>query len=96
MVDKPELRRLSEAHKIARELNERTRDTAKPSGPDTSVRFLCECGNEGCTETVELSLDEFEAIRWRERVYVVTPGHENPDAELVVDEDERFVLVERP
>lgn len=97
MVDKPELRRLSEAYKIARELNERTRDAAKPSSSDKPVRFLCECGNEGCTETIELSLDEFEAIRWREHVYVVTPGHENADVELVVDdEDERFALVERP
>jgi hypothetical protein len=96
MVDKPELRRLSETHRIARELNERTRDAEEPNRSDEQVRFLCECGNEGCTETIALSLDEFEAIRWREHVYVVRPGHENPHAELVVDENERFVLVERP
>jgi hypothetical protein len=81
------------AHARFREVNDRIRAVAESSRPAGTTLFVCECVDEGCRATIELDLDEFEAIRWRERVYLVAPGHESPDVDRVVDDKERFLLV---
>ena len=80
---------------MVREINKRIRDPLCAGPVDRRTLFLCECETDGCVGTVELTLEEFEAIRWRGHVHVVSVGHERPDAERIIEATPRFVLVER-
>jgi hypothetical protein len=56
--------------------------------------FVCECGDPGCTQTVSLSLPEYEKVRAFPNHFVIATNHENPEVEWVVSESERFAIVE--
>ena len=57
--------------------------------------FVCECGDSNCEATIELSVDEYEAVRRDSRRFAVRPGHVEPKAEHVVDATDRFEVVEK-
>ena len=74
-----------------REVNERI---AELSAGLEDAEFLCECASLDCTETLQLSLTEYEdARRWPNR-FPVLPGHFLPEVERVVEQNERYVVVE--
>lgn len=54
---------------------------------DGRVGFVCECGELGCNEVVELELADYEAVRGDARCFVVSPGHQSPFDEVVRTED---------
>jgi hypothetical protein len=79
---------------LFREVNERI---AELSGEwsDTGVSlFVCECSDPGCTETLEISPDEYERARADGARFVVTPGHQQAEVERVVADLDRFLVVE--
>jgi len=57
--------------------------------------FICECGDERCTETLTLTLDEYRDVRRHPRRYVIVPGHELTESEDVVEEDDDYSIVEK-
>ena len=57
--------------------------------------FLCECGDAGCTRTIRLSLDEYEEVRERPHHFAIIPGHQILVAERVIEENERYDVVEK-
>jgi hypothetical protein len=57
--------------------------------------WICECADAECTGTVSAALYEYEAIRLNPRTFIVYPGHVYPEAERVVDQNERFAIVEK-
>ena len=69
---------------LSREVNERIRDVAEL---DISV-FICECSDVDCSDTLELSLEEYDRIRSVPAWFVLTPGHGDPALDRVVDENE--------
>ena len=54
--------------------------------------FVCECGQLGCNELVELTVAEYEAVRAEPRRFFMVDGHEIPDVESVVERHERFIV----
>ena len=60
-----------------------------------SFTIACECADTNCIETLELSPQEYEAIRAEPRHFAVLPGHVYPDVEDVVRESNGFVVVEK-
>ena len=64
-------------------------------GERGSAAFRCECANEGCTELVELTADEYERVRSNPRRFVVVPGHESPEIEDVVETHAGFLVIEK-
>jgi hypothetical protein len=85
--------RIARNEVLFREVNERVREVATEGGELTG--FLCECGREECTETVPLSIAEYERVRSDPRYFVVTPGHEIGDVETSIARTDRFVVVEK-
>ena len=82
-----------QAHR--RDVNESIEDAAGSTAPERRVdTFVCECGDPRCARTVSLSLSEYETVRAHPNHFVVAANHENPDAEWVVTEGERFAVVE--
>lgn len=81
---------------LFREVNERIEDVGTTLMPeDQQMEFLCECDDRDCVEKVSATRAEYEAIRAVGTHFVVLPGHEDPTVEHVVDENERFLVVEK-
>jgi hypothetical protein len=57
--------------------------------------FVCECGNAECAETIEVTLAEYEAARSQPTLFMVVPGHELGEITRVLDQNERFAVVEK-
>jgi hypothetical protein len=62
--------------------------------PD-ALQFVCECGDRECRALISLSVDEYRAVRRDSRRFAVVPGHAIPDAERVVQGNERYEVVEK-
>ncbi len=78
---------------LFREVNERIEEI----GQDLAVagEVLCECANPACAKPIELTLDEYEAVRRIPTHFFVAPGHVVPEIERVVEGNERYVVVEK-
>ena len=50
----------------------------------------CECVDEDCEAELELTLDEWDAIRARPGAYQVAPGHPIDEGETIVERNDRF------
>jgi hypothetical protein len=87
------LRRLARNQAIFREVNQRLREIA--SRPADLTDYLCECSEVGCAATVELDNGEYEAVRSLPNVFVIVPGHERLEVERVLEDNDRFMLVEK-
>jgi hypothetical protein len=59
------------------------------------ARRSAERADPSCVETVELSLGEYETIRTSPVRFPVKPGHDYPEFERVVDENDRYAVVEK-
>jgi hypothetical protein len=81
---------------LFRNVNERIEDVSTALAPDdVPMEFLCECDDTDCLEKVSVTQAEYEAIRAVATQFVVLPGHEDPDIERVVQQTERFLVVEK-
>lgn len=66
---------------LFREVNERVREISAQWDATTSVGFFCECSDTSCSELLDLTLVEYEAIRATSDRFVVVCGHESPGHE---------------
>ncbi|HEX2391362.1 MAG TPA: hypothetical protein VHI77_00430 [Solirubrobacterales bacterium] len=55
--------------------------------------FLCECGQLGCSTTIELPIDDYEAVRTDFERFLVAPGHEIEDVDRVVERHHGHLVV---
>jgi hypothetical protein len=53
-------------------------------------KVYCECMDEDCEAEVELTLDEWDAIRERAGAYPVAPGHPVAEGEQIVERNDRY------
>lgn len=79
-----------------RELNEGAQPRRGADSGEPGDRFICECADRACTRWLELSPEEYAAVRAHPRHFIVTPTHEIPDAETVVERHERYFVIEKP
>ena len=57
--------------------------------------YMCECGDARCTERLLLASDEYERIRANPLWFFVVSGHDVPEVEEVVEEADRYTIVEK-
>jgi hypothetical protein len=63
---------------------------------DALLQFVCECSDEGCSDAVELTLSEYEAVRAEPAHFLVAPGHVwEAGTEHPVRVGGRYVVVEK-
>jgi hypothetical protein len=79
---------------LLREVNDRIAEIVSADG-DAPAEFVCECSNDDCAETLPLSLLAYKGIRSSANLFVVLRDHEIPEVDRVVEEHERFNLVEK-
>jgi hypothetical protein len=80
---------------IFREINEGIRRGRWPGEEDSITSFRCECASLGCTEMLALSFQDYERIRNHPRRFIVHPGHERLDVEVVVEAYPTFLIVQK-
>ena len=86
--------RIARNEALFREVNERVREVRPEDGEDT-LGFLCECGDEACTETIYLSAATYEEVRSDPTLFVVVPGHEITDVEDRVRRAKGYIIVRK-
>jgi hypothetical protein len=66
------------------------------AAPEQQFEFQCECGKtSGCEGRVLMTLAEYERVRRQRDRFAVVPGHEAGEIEYVVEQDERYVIVDK-
>jgi len=79
---------------LYREVNERIRDLVEHLDLGDAIPLLCECGSGGCDGRVEVTRAEYERLRRHPNRFAVSPGHQIPGRDRVVEEHERYHVVE--
>jgi hypothetical protein len=76
--------------------NERRKALEQPlARSDERIPFVCECGDAGCWDAVELTIEEFNQAHATAMRYAVKPLHVMPDYERVVGQHESYWIVEK-
>ena len=57
--------------------------------------FVCECGDDACTEQVDVDVDDYERIRSNPIRFVIVPGHEILEYEKVVEQTGAWAVTEK-
>lgn len=92
----PRQKRLADNEILFRSVNERILSTAEAHGIDEHMyEFLCECSNIDCTLRLRLTIAEYEHVRANAARFLIAPGHELPEIEIVTLREERFWTVEK-
>lgn len=79
-----------------RDFNEWIKASNQRMGSRRQVQeYICECGDATCREAIEMSSDEYEAIRAEGNRFVTAVNHEDPEFELVVRDNGRFTTIEK-
>ena len=90
--------RLAANESLFREVNERVAEIASHYEVETSsgaVDFTCECGRSDCSETMTMTIVEYEAIRSHATYFGVVPQHEQPEVETVIERHPSYFVVEK-
>jgi hypothetical protein len=63
---------------------------------DELYDFECECGrHERCDGRIRMTLAEYDAVRAQDDRFLVAPGHETDALEHVVEQTERYSIVDK-
>ena len=88
-------RKLAGNEALLRKANEAIERGLWPGVEDRRVRFRCECARLECNQAVELGVPEYERVRSESRWFFVVDGHEQPEAERVVERHPGYLVVEK-
>lgn len=72
-----------------------TLDEKLETSADEPYAFLCECGNNTCTERIQITVPEYERIHADPARFVIVPGHQKPEIEEVVEEHEGYSVIRK-
>ncbi|MCW2961805.1 MAG: hypothetical protein JWM25_629 [Thermoleophilia bacterium] len=78
-----------------RAMNERIRSQVDGfDGAVDTYSLMCECALVNCQDMLELSRGDYDRVRSVISWFVVLPDHMIPPAEKVVEQNERFWIIE--
>jgi hypothetical protein len=77
---------------LRRDVNVRIRSVGDASG---TIGVFCECGRRRCADQIQLAAQAYSDVLGSSGRYVVSPGHEDLDAERLIDRHDGYVVVER-
>ncbi|WP_028065388.1 hypothetical protein [Solirubrobacter soli] len=76
--------------------NERTARWEERHSEGRTELYLCECAEQPCRKRIELTREQYEAVRSDPRHFAVLPGHVIPDLETVVGSFDGYEMIEKP
>jgi len=88
--------RLARNEVLFRDVNEGIEELAVKQQPDAHVfEFFCECSNVDCTLRLPMRLATYELVRSDPTLFLVAPGHELPEIEVVVELTADYQVVKK-
>jgi hypothetical protein len=86
--------RLAANESVLRDVNEGIK---RGQWPDevAPIGFRCECARLWCTALLNVTLGEYERVRSHPRRFILIPGHQVPELEVVVENRTDYVVVEK-
>ena len=93
----PRQERVSRNEAMYRSVNREIEHASRESGqgPHDRIEVLCECGEESCSETLELTFADYDGAHRQPDRFVVVPGHENEQIEHVVTRTAQYLVVDK-
>jgi hypothetical protein len=89
--------RREENQKLFRRGNESLHDAAVGAGlATTSVPFLCECAEENCRGSVEVTPEEWESVSSKPNQYLMLRSHLHSKGEEVVGSIREYEIALKP
>ena len=96
MSDPQRTRRVEQNERLFAAVNQAIRGVnARLQIDDASEQYVCECSIQECTQKVGLTHDEYKQARSDPDWFFMIPAHRDPAHERIVDETDRYVLVEK-
>jgi hypothetical protein len=81
---------------VFRRVNERLEEVnAAFESMVDGAEFVCECADIDCVERIELTIEQYEAVRDVPTHFIVKPGHELADEERIVQSYGDYLIVEK-
>ena len=80
---------------LFRNANERMAEWEESGTSEEPDLYVCECANPDCRKRVRLSHADYERARGDSRHFVVADGHQIPDSETVIEENDGWLMVEK-
>jgi hypothetical protein len=90
-----EEKRLAETQRAFRIGNERLRGALEATAKGEPIPFLCECMDDTCLARVDLTLEEYEAVRRHENRFVIVRDHPTLPGERIVEENGFYQVTEK-
>ena len=87
--------RLGKNQALFRAVNSEIDHMAREQTTVIPLNFLCECADPNCDAYIELTQGEYEAVRRTPTRFFVLPNHVYPEVEKVVDDRDRYMVVEK-
>jgi hypothetical protein len=89
-------RRIGENEALYRSINEKIEGLNQTFGVVAeTMAVVCECGRLECSEQIELDIPTYKHVRADPTHFVVLPGHEELDAETIIERHETFNVVRK-
>jgi hypothetical protein len=63
---------------------------------DKMIPFVCECFDATCMGDVAMTMGEYRTMRRHQHRFAIIPGHVTLTDERVIEENDRYQLVEKP
>jgi hypothetical protein len=64
-------------------------------GADNLIEVLCECGKDGCSGLISLTIADYDGVHAQEDRFVVLRGHESSEIERIVYDKVTFLVVDK-
>jgi hypothetical protein len=91
----PRDERIAKNEAVFRAANRELEQATEEAGGDGVLDVLCECGQEGCSGLIRLTVAEYDGVHSQDDRFIVVPGHENPTIETVVERLEAYLVVDK-
>ena len=94
-MDDARAERLAMNETLFRDVNEMIRKEQDLQQDDRTT-FVCECARVACQLRLPVELEEYKEVRSKATRFIVFPGHEQSEIEVVVGGDPpRYLVVEK-
>jgi hypothetical protein len=80
---------------LSREVNEGIKRGQWPGEEDQVATYRCECAEPDCNLLIRLTPRRYELVRAHPRHFLVSPGHERPEVETVIERTPAYLVVEK-
>jgi hypothetical protein len=80
---------------IFRTVNEHIASLAENIGREAIYDFICECADIDCFGRIPLTIEQYEAVRTQGAWFLLQPGHQDIEIELVAENHGEYLVVEK-